>query len=110
MNYHNYSIFINRNNFIINLKGSLSRGSLDDGALSRDFYFDFLFYDDVEGDHAVISMSLSFQGLWTFTLSALLTLEMQVTIMNKEDDKEYVNNYGKSFHRDPGDADIKDHL
>lgn len=55
-------------------------------------------------------MPISSQAAGTLTLSALLTIEMNVVIQNKEDVKYHVKAYWKAYGQDPSDADIKDHI
>lgn len=66
----------------------LSSGSLYEVASSKDYSFNTIFSnDDVEGDHAFVSVPTSSQTAGTSSSSALLTSEMHATIMNKEDAK-----------------------
>lgn len=89
----------------------ISLGSLDKGDYSRDSCYDALFcYDDVEGDHVAASMPHSSHAAGASVSPDCMTPEMEASLLNMKDVKDYSKAYPKAYGWDPSAFDLKDHL
>lgn len=86
--------------------GSIGRETSISGSSFDTFFSD----DDVADDPVVNYMFASSKVAGVLASSTLLTLDMELTILNREDAKNLIKTYQESYYRDLSDTEIKDHL
>lgn len=89
----------------------LSSGSLGIKASLNELSFATLFSDEGVGDDLAVSFTLASSEVAEVSASpSLITLEIEVVSLNREEAQNLIKTHHTTYSRDPSNVKVKDHL